>query len=1054
MNNLLYTMRNILFILIIISQAVFGQSFGQNKVQYGDFDWKFIKSPHFNIYYYTKDIDLAEFTAEVAENAYEQISKHFRWNLKKPVSILVYNSHKDFQQTNVTYSYLSEGIGGVTELFKNRVVIPFEGSYEQFRHVIHHELVHAVVNDMVYGGNIQSVVSGAQLLRLPLWVSEGTCEYLSLNWDTKADMVIRDMTVNDYIPSVRELEYYMAYKGGQSVMRFIAEKYGREKIGEIYIAMKKTQNAERGFEQALGMDFEDLTEQWQDYVKKEYWPDITGRDAIEDIAHRLTDHKKLKNFYNISPALSPDGSKIAILSDRSMYADIFLIDAHTGKQLKRIIKGNRTMNFEELKWLQPGISWSPDSRKIVIAAKTGGLDAFHLVDIETGDYETISFKMDGLFTAAWSPNGENLAFVGNQGRASDIYILDITTHEITNLTDDIFSDSEPVWNNDGTQITFISDRSSYINNTERALLDTFKMYDYDYSQTDIYNIEVSTKNIIRLTDTEHSENYPVWTHNENKLLYTADKNGVWNIHVLDLDTNESYAITNILTGIQQLSLSKDDKTLIFSGYDKRGWDIFSLTNPLEFDEKEIPTTNFLTNKKTQDESFTDLRRDKIREQQKETNEVGDYSNIIFSPNYERYNKILTDSETSDFDSLDTGRKVEEYKPQVYKTKFTLDLVSGNMVFDNIFGAQGMTYFAWSDVLGDHRIYVGTEMQITLENSDYLLSYAYLKNRTDFYFTASQSADFYSTGYYGIARLRRYGFGTYVSRPFNRFNRIDVGLSLYGLSYNEWIQDLYTGKYIDVRSLKLNTMLPSVSWVMDNTSWGYTGPVGGFRQEVSFTGSPSLGDNGIQFGTMQFDGRKYFRLGRYYTIATRVMAGTSFGRDAQKFFLGGLPVWLFGRGETNGKKDNSQFPYDVLGSSEEDLLKDIYFTNYAMPIRGARYAERTGTNVAMANIEFRFPFIQYLALGFPLKVIFGNIQGHAFLDVGAAWDSYSEFSDFSVLTNKYGDLPSYASPIISSFGLGMKINLGYFLVRFETAWDYTPGHRTSRPQYYISLGPDW
>ncbi len=1051
MKKLMHTIKNILLIFVVLSHAVSGQSFGQNKVQYGNFDWKFIKSSHFNIYYYTEDIDLAEFTAEIAENAYEQISKHFRWNLKKPVSIVVYNSHKDFQQTNVTYSYLSEGIGGFTELFKNRVVIPFEGSYEQFRHVIHHELVHAVVNDMVYGGNIQSVVSGAQLLRLPLWVSEGTCEYLSLNWNTKADMVIRDMTVNDYIPSVKELEYYMAYKGGQSVMRFIAEKYGREKIGEVYIAMKKTQNAERGFEQALGMDFEDLTEQWQDYVKKEYWPDITGRDALDDIAHRLTDHEKLKNFYNISPALSPDGSKIAILSDRSMYADIYIIDAHTGKQIKRVVKGNRTIKFEELKWLQPGISWSPDSRKIVIAAKAGGLDAFHLIDVETGDFETISFEMDGLFTAAWSPDGKTLAFVGSEGNASDIYILDIASREITNLTNDIFSDSEPVWNKNGTQITFISDRGDYMND---AVSDTFKIYKYDYSQTDIYNIDVETKIISRITDTEYSENYPVWANQGNKLLYTADENGVWNIHILDMDTKESHTITNVLTGIQQLSISKDDKTLIFSGYDKRGWDIFSLTNPLELADKEIPMTNFLTSKKTTDETFTDLRRDKIRDKQHETKEIGDYSNFIFSPNYERYNNILTDSETSEFDSMDAGQQIADYTPQSYKTHFTLDLVSGNMAFDNIFGAQGMTYFAWSDVLGDHRIYVGTEMQLTLENSDYLLSYAYLKNRTDFYFTASQTADFYSTGYYGIARLRRYGIGTYISRPFNRYNRIDVGMSLYRLSYNEWVQDLYTGKYIDVNSAKLNTVLPSVSWVMDNASWGYTGPVDGFRQEVNFTGSPSMGDNGIQFGTLQFDGRKYFRLGRYYTIATRVMAGTSFGRDAQKFFLGGLPVWLFGRGETNGVKDNSQFPYEILSSGDRDILRDIYFTEYAMPVRGARYAERIGTNVAMANLEFRFPFIQYLALGFPLKMIFGNIQGHAFLDVGAAWDSSSEFSDHAVLTNKYGDLPSYASPIISSFGLGMKINLGYFLLRLDTAWDYTPGHGTSRPQYYISLGPDW
>ena len=389
---------------------------------------------------------------------------------------------------------MSEGIGGVTELFKNRVVIPFEGSYEQFRHVIHHELVHAVVNDMVYGGNAQSVISGTQLLRLPLWVNEGIAEYLSLNWDTKSDMVIRDMTVNDYIPSVRELEYYMAYKGGQSVWRFVAEKYGREKVGEIYIAMKKSQSAERGWENALGMDFKDLTKQWRDYVKKEYWPDITGRDALDDIANRLTDHEELKNFYNISPAISPDGSKIAILSDRSMYADIFLIDAHTGKQIKRIVKGNRSMNFEELKWLQPGISWSPDSRTIVIAAKAGGLDAFHLIDVESGKYETISFDMDGLFTAAWSPDGKTLAFVGNQGKASDIYILDIATQEISNLTNDIFSDSEPTWSPDGSQITFVSDRGDYLK-TEDSFVDTFKIYKYDYSQTDIFNVDVNTKEI-------------------------------------------------------------------------------------------------------------------------------------------------------------------------------------------------------------------------------------------------------------------------------------------------------------------------------------------------------------------------------------------------------------------------------------------------------------------------------------------------------------------------------------------------------------------------------
>ena len=58
------------------------QSFGQNKVQYKVFDWNYIQTSHFDIYYYDGEQDLAEFVADVAEDSYEQISIHLRWNLK------------------------------------------------------------------------------------------------------------------------------------------------------------------------------------------------------------------------------------------------------------------------------------------------------------------------------------------------------------------------------------------------------------------------------------------------------------------------------------------------------------------------------------------------------------------------------------------------------------------------------------------------------------------------------------------------------------------------------------------------------------------------------------------------------------------------------------------------------------------------------------------------------------------------------------------------------------------------------------------------------------
>ena len=114
----------ILLLLIFIENTL--AQFGQNIVQYDDFTWNFIQSKHFDIYYAENGRSHAEFTAEEAESAYLKISDRLNWRLKNRVSIIVYNSHNDFQQTNVVDSYMFEGIGGVTELYKNRIVIPFD----------------------------------------------------------------------------------------------------------------------------------------------------------------------------------------------------------------------------------------------------------------------------------------------------------------------------------------------------------------------------------------------------------------------------------------------------------------------------------------------------------------------------------------------------------------------------------------------------------------------------------------------------------------------------------------------------------------------------------------------------------------------------------------------------------------------------------------------------------------------------------------------------------------------------------------------------------------
>ncbi len=63
-------------LLSFIPSILFGQ-FGKNKVQYKDFDWYYIQTDHFDIYFSQTGESLAEFTSKAAEEALSFNSKKF-----------------------------------------------------------------------------------------------------------------------------------------------------------------------------------------------------------------------------------------------------------------------------------------------------------------------------------------------------------------------------------------------------------------------------------------------------------------------------------------------------------------------------------------------------------------------------------------------------------------------------------------------------------------------------------------------------------------------------------------------------------------------------------------------------------------------------------------------------------------------------------------------------------------------------------------------------------------------------------------------------------------
>ena len=242
-------------------------------------------------------------------------------------------------------------------------------------------------------------------------------------------------------------------------------------------------------------------------------------------------------------------------------------------------------------------------------------------------------RMDGVFSAVWSPLGDKLAFVGYEKGASDIYIYDINKKEHYNLTNDIYSDSEPSWSPDGNSIAFVSDRDNAFNKSAATSQD---MISVDYESKDIYIADVKTKRLNQITRTNYNEDYPIFSNTEESLFYVADSSGTWNLFKYDIPSKTTSIVTNLLTGIFQLSLNKFDDAMVFSGYSNRGWDVYRLNNPLDLKEVEVEPTKFVLNKEfVEKEELVDLRKDKWRGS--DSNQ-SDYSRHIFAMEYESYNE--------------------------------------------------------------------------------------------------------------------------------------------------------------------------------------------------------------------------------------------------------------------------------------------------------------------------------------------------------------------------------------------------------------------------------
>ncbi len=938
-----------IFLLIFLGLTEFSFSqfyfFGRNKVQYADLNWKVLKTKHFNIYYYNETEELAEIGGTYAEEIFDELTERLNHTVTRRIPLIFYNTHLHFQQTNVTPGFIPEGVGGFFEFIKGRVVIPSNGSLHDFRHVIRHELVHVFTTSKFY--HVLDDHRIAKDYGPPLWFTEGVAEYMSTESDDQAEMVMRDAVLNDYFVNIENMYAiygsFLMYKEGQNFLEFVEKKYGKEKIPLLMDNIWMYSDFIKVIEYTIGKPIQEIDNEWEYYLKKNYYPLMSDKSPIENGA------KKITNFgFNFSPVhFNVDGKDyLYFAANRDGYSSLYrikLIDKNNSEEIfyedvspEIVLRGEKTEELESFHLFEAAIDINKNGL-LAFVTRSGKTDAIHFFSINE-DEIIKDFQNENLISIAapkFSSDGNKVVFSAvDQKGFRDIFIYDVQTDLLTRLTNDYYCDQTPSFGITDNQILFSSDRTAgEFDKTENIFL---------------YNL--STHNINYVTNLNCNNHSPIISPDKEYLYYTSDFDKVRNVWRIKLDDDKfersAEKVTSYITSVYNPSFG-NDSTLYFSGFEKFAFNLY---------QYDLKKTNA-------DSNFTV--------------------------------KINLDSAYGNW-TVDTYLGVKEKQKYSYEKEYTLDYAATQFSTDPIYGTRGGAIFSLSDLLGDDNffflLYNTAEVQ-----SDFLKSFNVaiqridLSKRTNFgygvFHFSGRRYDIRDSDEYFFERS--YGATFLLNFPLSKFQRIEAGATIAN-SDKQVIEGV-----IERKAVLLNN---SISYVLDNSLWGPTGPLDGTRARILFGYTGDIKYSNVNYFTFIADLRHYFRLSLRTALALRGSIFYNQGKEARRYFMGGS--------------------WDLRGYP--------------------RWSIR-GEKLWISSMEFRFPLVDQVYVKFPFFGLgFFGIRGAAFFDAGGAWDT-----DYRTTLGSVGGglRMNLFGAIVLRYDIGKKIENNFkqfqtgLFYQFFFGWDF-------------------
>ena len=150
------------------------------------------------------------------------------------------------------------------------------------------------------------------------------------------------------------------------------------------------------------------------------------------------------------PSWSPDGSRIAFISDMTGEEELYVVQQDGLKPAEQITSGGSAMRF------QP--EWSPDGKRIAFSDKDGKVYVVTLADHHVT--QIVDAPHGQIRDYTWSPRGNFLAFSydENPNRFSAVFVWSLADGKLHKVTDDMFNAYSPTWDPQGNYLFFLADR--------------------------------------------------------------------------------------------------------------------------------------------------------------------------------------------------------------------------------------------------------------------------------------------------------------------------------------------------------------------------------------------------------------------------------------------------------------------------------------------------------------------------------------------------------------------------------------------------------------------